>query len=131
MSSIFTKILAGEIPGRFIYRDETKAAFLDAFPNTPGHTLIVPIAEVDHFTDLDPKVWQECTELAQKIGIACRKAFDAPRAALMIAGFEVPHTHIHVFPAWSMEDITNPPKPQLTPEEMDEAQQRLIRALDL
>ena len=80
MSSVFTKIINGELPGRFIYRDDTVAAFLDIEPLTYGHTLIVPVQEVDKWTDLAPNVWCEVNEVAQSIGRAVMEAFDAKRA---------------------------------------------------
>ena len=104
MSSVFTKIINGELPGRFIYRDDTVAAFLDIEPLTYGHTLIVPVQEVDKWTDLAPNVWCEVNEVAQSIGRAVMEAFDAKRAGYVIAGFDVPHTHIHLFPADSMAE---------------------------
>lgn len=102
MSTVFTKIINGEIPGRFVYRDETVAAFLTIEPIAYGHTLVVPVAEVDKWTDLDPAVWLHANEIAQEIGNAVIKAFDSERAGYLIAGFEVPHAHIHVFPANDM-----------------------------
>ena len=104
MSSVFTKIINGELPGRFIYRDDTVAAFLDIEPLTYGHTLIVPVEEVDKWTDLAPNVWCEVNEVAQSIGRAVMEAFDAKRAGYVIAGFDVPHAHIHVFPTNTMAD---------------------------
>ena len=104
MSSVFTKIINGELPGRFIYRDDTVAAFLTIEPLAYGHTLIVPVEEVDKWTDLAPNVWCEVNEVAQSIGRAVMEAFDAERAGYVIAGFDVPHTHIHLFPADSMAE---------------------------
>ena len=69
MSSVFTKIINGELPGRFIYRDDTVAAFLDIEPLAYGHTLIVPVEEVDKWTDLAPNVWCEVNEVAQSIDV--------------------------------------------------------------
>ena len=102
MSTVFTKIINGEIPGRFIYRDETVAAFLTIEPVAYGHTLVVPVAEVDKWTDLEPEIWLHANEVAQEIGNAVIKAFGSQRAGYLIAGFEVPHAHIHVFPANDM-----------------------------
>ncbi|MDO4909907.1 MAG: HIT family protein [Corynebacterium sp.] len=105
MSSIFTKIINGEIPGRFVYEDEQVVAFLDINPLTDGHTLVVPRKEVDKWTDLPAEEWAHLTAVAQKIGQAQKEVFGAPRAGLVIAGFDVPHTHIHVFPASGMGDF--------------------------
>ena len=106
MSTVFTKIINGEIPGRFIYRDETVAAFLTIEPIAYGHTLVVPVAEVDKWTDLEPEIWLHANEVAQEIGNAVIKAFGSQRAGYLIAGFEVPHAHIHVFPANDMSGYT-------------------------
>ena len=100
--SVFSKIISGELPGRFVYRDETVAAFLTIEPVTYGHTLVVPVEEVDKWTDADPSLWAHLNEVAQYVGKAIVDELDAPRAGYLIAGFEVPHAHIHVFPAADM-----------------------------
>ncbi|WP_257159748.1 HIT family protein [Corynebacterium cystitidis] len=102
MSSVFTKIINGELPGRFIYRDERVAAFLTIEPIAYGHTLIVPVEEVDKWTDLDQEVWRDMNDIAQQIGDGMIECFGSQRAGYLIAGFEVPHAHIHVFPANDM-----------------------------
>lgn len=104
MSSVFTKIINGELPGRFVYRDETVAAFLTIEPLAYGHTLVVPIEEVDKWTDLDSATWAHLNEVALEVGGAIKEAFDAPRSGYIIAGFDVPHTHIHLFPTSTMAD---------------------------
>jgi bis(5'-nucleosyl)-tetraphosphatase (symmetrical) len=133
MSSVFTKIINGELPGRFIYRDDTVAAFLDIEPLTYGHTLIVPVQEVDKWTDLAPNVWCEVNEVAQSIGRAVMEAFDAKRAGYVIAGFDVPHAHIHVFPTNTMADydFSKVIKADETdPALMDEAAEKLRAIMD-
>ncbi|QNE90140.1 HIT family protein [Corynebacterium incognita] len=104
MASVFTKIINGELPGRFVYRDETVVAFLTIEPLRYGHTLVVPIKEVDKWTDLDAATWAHLNEVAQKVGQACIESFGTPRAGYIIAGFDVPHTHIHVFPTEKMSE---------------------------
>jgi len=104
MSSIFSKIIRGEIPGRFVYHDDDIVAFLTIEPLAYGHTLVVPVQEVDRWTDLPPEVWAKLNAVAQRVGQAIIKVFDAPRAGYIIAGFDVPHTHIHVFPTSKMSD---------------------------
>lgn len=124
MSTVFTKIINGDIPGHFVYRDDTVAAFLTIEPIAYGHTLIVPVAEVDKWTDLDPATWAHMNDLAQKIGGAVIDAFGSSRAGYLIAGFEVPHAHIHVFPADDMSgySLANVMRAEQTdPEKMDEA----------
>ncbi|AIJ34186.1 HIT family protein [Corynebacterium imitans] len=102
MSTVFTKIINGEIPGRFVYKDEDVAAFLTIEPIAYGHTLVVPVKEVDKWTDIEPELWAKMNAVAQRIGSAIVSEFDCERAGYLIAGFEVPHAHIHVFPANDM-----------------------------
>lgn len=132
MASVFSKIIAGELPGRFVYRDDTVAAFLTIEPVAYGHTLVVPVEEVDRWTDLDPALWAHLNEVAQRIGAAIVDAFDAPRAGYLIAGFEVPHTHIHVFPAADMSGYnlaTALSTDETDPQRMDDAAERIRAGL--
>lgn len=105
MSSIFSRIIDGELPGRFVYRDDICVAFLTIAPICEGHTLVVPRAEVDHWIDLDGATVSHLSAVAREIGLAQRRAFDAERISLIIAGLEVPHTHLHVLPIRSEADI--------------------------
>jgi len=105
MPSVFSRIIAGELPARFVWRDEHVVAFLSIEPVAPGHVLVVPIEEVDHWVDLDPPLWTRVAAVSHVIGQALDVAFDAPRIGQMIAGFEVPHVHVHVFPARELDDI--------------------------
>ena len=104
MSSIFSKIIAGEIPGRFVWKDEKCVAFMDIMPASHGHLLVVPREEIDRWPDLPPELAAHLFAVAHKISQALDQAFDKDRVALMIAGFDVPHTHIHLFPADSMAE---------------------------
>ncbi|WP_287930665.1 HIT family protein [Arthrobacter sp.] len=105
MSTLFTKIINGDIPGRFIWRDDDCVSFLTIGPLTDGHALVVPRLEVDKWTDAAPELVGRLMAVAQTIGQAQVAAFGAPRAGLTIAGFEVEHLHIHVFPAYSLENF--------------------------
>jgi diadenosine tetraphosphate (Ap4A) HIT family hydrolase len=105
MSSVFSKIIAGELPGRFVWRDPDVAAFLTINPIRPGHTLVVPIREVDHWTDLDPELMARLSGVAQAVGKAQMEAFQPTRVGLMIAGLEVPHVHLHVIPIHRLQDM--------------------------
>jgi len=105
MPTIFSRIISGELPGRFVWRDERCVAFLTINPIKPGHTLVVPRAEVDRWTDLDPVLAAHLMTVAQAVGAAVQTAFDPARIGLVIAGFEVPHTHLHVLPVDSMADF--------------------------
>ena len=98
MASIFTRIIAGEIPGRIIWSDPTCIAMLDIRPLNRGHVLVIPIVEVDRWTDLTSEVATHCTRVAHAIGRAQMAAFAPERVGLIIAGFEVAHTHLHVVP---------------------------------
>jgi histidine triad (HIT) family protein len=105
VATLFTRIIDGELPGRFVWRDEQAVAFLTINPLTTGHTLVVPRLEVDHWLDLDPALTAHLTAVAQHIGTAQVVAFDATRVGLIIAGLEVPHTHLHVLPIRSEGDL--------------------------
>lgn len=130
MASVFTMIMNREIPGRFVYEDDDVVAFLTIEPMTPGHTLVVPRDEVDNWQDLDPAVLDRVMHVAQRIGKAVCAAFGATRAGVIIAGLEVPHLHVHVFPAFNLTDFgfanvdRNP-----SPESLDAAQAKIIAAL--
>lgn len=105
MPTIFSRIISGELPGRFIWRDERCVAFLTINPIKPGHTLVVPRAEVDRWTELEPALAAHLMTVAQAVGAAVQVAFAPARVGLVIAGFEVPHTHLHVLPVDSMADF--------------------------
>ncbi|MET7768010.1 HIT family protein [Nocardia sp. NPDC005366] len=130
MATVFSAIIAGDIPGRFVWEDDEFVAFLTIAPVTAGHTLVVPRAEIDQWQDIDGEVFARLNAVAQKIGQAVRSAWDAPRAGLLIAGLEVPHLHVHVFPAFSMGnfDISGA-DPNPSPESLDEAQSKIKQAL--
>ncbi len=105
MPTLFSRILAGELPGRFVWSDPQCAAFLTINPITPGHTLVVPRAEVDHWIDLPPDLAAHLMRVAHAVGRAIQSAYATPRVGLVIAGFEVAHTHLHVIGVRSMRDL--------------------------
>lgn len=105
MATLFTRILNGELPGHFVWRDERCAVFLSINPLTAGHALVVPVAEVDHWLDLDVETNMHLTAVAHRVGQAIMAAFGTERVATVMAGFEVPHVHLHVFGADSMADL--------------------------
>jgi diadenosine tetraphosphate (Ap4A) HIT family hydrolase len=129
MSSVFSRIMAGELPGRFVWRDPQVTAFLSIAPLTPGHTLVVPRQEVDQWTQTDGDLLAHCVRVAQAVGRGVQRAWDAPRAAMLVAGFEVPHLHIHVAPAWSMDDLDFAKAGPVEDTALDEAAERLRTAL--
>ncbi|HSL57234.1 MAG TPA: HIT family protein [Acidimicrobiales bacterium] len=105
MTSIFSRIIAGELPGRFVWRDERAVAFLSIGPLQPGHTLVVPVEEIDHWIDLPPDLLAHLTAVAQHVGQALDRAFRPEKVAMMIAGLEVPHVHLHVVPIRGVHDL--------------------------
>ena len=105
MPTVFTKIIDGDLPARFVHRDDRCVAFLSIAPLQPGHTLVVPIVEVDHWIDLDADLMAHCTLVAQRIARAQQAAFSPVKVGLMLAGLEVPHTHLHVVPIRGVHDL--------------------------
>lgn len=105
MASIFTRIIRGELPARFVWQDELCVVFLSNRPLRPGHALVVPREEVDHWLDVDPALLSHLMTTAQAIGRAQAAAFQPARVGLMIAGLEVPHLHVHVVPIRGMQDL--------------------------
>ncbi|WP_248124176.1 HIT family protein [Micrococcus lacusdianchii] len=105
MATVFSRIIAGELPARFVWQDEHCVAFLSAGPLATGHTLVVPREEVDQWVDVDPDLVAHLTRVAQAIGRVQVRAFGASRAGLMVAGYEIPHLHVHVWPSNSMSDF--------------------------
>jgi diadenosine tetraphosphate (Ap4A) HIT family hydrolase len=98
MATLFTKIIEGEIPGRFVWRDDRAVVFLTIAPITPGHVLVVPIEEVDHWIDLDPELAGHLMRVARQVGQAQMQVFAPRRIGMIIAGLEVPHCHLHLVP---------------------------------
>ncbi len=123
MSTVFTKIIDGELPGRFVWSDDVAVGFLSINPLGPGHTLVVPRAELDQWVDADAGLLAHLTTVAQAVGVAVQEIWHAPRVGLMLAGFEVPHLHVHVFPAWDLRafDFANAAK------NVDDAEQNAHR----
>ena len=105
MSTLFTKIINGEIPGRFVWKDEDVVAFLTIAPITPGHTLVVPREEVDSWTHASPELLAKVMDVAQRIGKVQEDLFSAKRVGVLMEGFEVDHLHVHIWPAYSMADF--------------------------
>ena len=105
MATIFTRIINHEIPGTFVWRDEQCVALLSINPLAHGHTLIVPVEEVDHWVDAAPALAAHLFEITHTIGSALVRAFDPARVGVIIAGYEVPHAHIHVVPTNDMSQL--------------------------
>lgn len=105
MPTLFTRIINGELPGRFVWRDTRCVAFLSIHPLRPGHTLIVSRDEVDHWIDLEPDLAAHLIKVAQAVGMGVQRAFKPTKVGLMIAGLEVPHVHLHVVPIDGVNDL--------------------------
>ena len=105
MASVFTQIMQGELPGHFIHEDDHAVAIMTIQPVQTGHVLVIPRSEIDHFDDLDADLAAHLMQLSQKIAKAIKQAFPCERVALVIAGLEVPHTHLHLIPINVMEDM--------------------------
>lgn len=128
--TIFSKIIAGEIPSYKIAENDYFFAFLDIFPLVRGHVLVVPKIEEDNFFDLSNNYLTEILLFAQPIAKAIEKAFPCNRCGLSIIGLEVPHAHIHLLPINSADDLNfTRPKLQLTPEELKQVQSAIINML--
>jgi histidine triad (HIT) family protein len=130
MATLFTKIIRGEIPGRFVYRDQQCVAFLTIAPLKPGHTLVVPIEEIDHWIDMPDDLTAHVFGVAQRVARAIQETFQPKKVGLAIAGLEVPHTHVHVSPIWQIGDLNFANQDQHPdPGQLDDAMHKLRQAL--
>lgn len=128
--AIFSKIIKGEIPSYKIAENESCYAFLDIFPVTEGHVLVVPKKEVDKFFDLSAEDLAALMRFAQPIAKAIEQAFDCNRCGMAVVGLEVPHAHIHLAPINGINDLNfSNPKLKLSPEEFVRIQQKIIAHL--
>jgi len=130
MPTIFTQIIEGRLPARFVWKDDQCVVFLSNRPLRPGHALVVPRREIDHWIDLDPELLCHLAEVAQSIGRAQMAGFTPERIGVMLAGLEVPHCHFHVVPIRGLHDLDfgnqdpNPPEKM-----MDDAAETIRREL--
>lgn len=129
MSSIFTKIVNGDIPSYKIEEDDQYLAFLDAMPLVEGHTLVIPKKEVDFIFDLQSQDYNGLWSFAQKVAKKLEKAYPDKRIAVAVVGLEVPHAHIHLIPIEKMEDMNfKNSRLKLSPEEYQEIQNTIINS---
>lgn len=126
MPSLFSKIIAWEIPAYRIYEDEWTFAFLDIFPQAPGHALIVPKCEVDHFSEVPEPYYSAIFQTAKKLSPAIQKATECNRVCAMFIGYEIPHCHYHLIPTNSLEDIHWKKMPQADMESLKNMQEKII-----
>ena len=130
MPTVFTRIIDGEIPGTFVWKDDRCVAFLSINPVHPGHTLVVPRDEIDEWTDLEPDLAAHLMTVARAVGNAVKRAFSPVRVGLLIAGLEVPHTHLHVMPIHSGEsDLHLDHAGSATPDELEASAEKIRAAL--
>jgi diadenosine tetraphosphate (Ap4A) HIT family hydrolase len=106
MPTVFTHIIEGRIPGTFVWKDDRCVAFMTINPIADGHVLVVPRDEIDHWVDCSPDLSAHLFAVAHEIGRAQMDAFACERIGLIVAGYEVPHTHLHVIPTSSMADLS-------------------------
>lgn len=131
MATVFTRIIEGELPARFVWKDERCVAFLSINPIRAGHTLVVPREEVDHWLDASPDLMAHLLDVSRSIGNAIQRAYDPEKVGLMLAGLEVPHLHIHLLPIDDLRDLSFENAEQdPDPAAMDEAAGKVRRALE-
>lgn len=130
MGTVFTQIIEGQIPGRFVWADDVCVVFSTIAPITDGHMLVVPRTEVAQYTDADDELLAHLAVVAKQVGRAQQAAFGSPRAAVLVAGFEVDHLHVHVLPAWDEQSLRfDNARHDVPGEELDSAAERVREAL--
>lgn len=128
--TIFSKIIAGEIPSYRIAENDKFFAFLDIFPLVEGHVLVVPKTEIDNLFDLPEDFLREILVFAKPIAKAIEKAFDCNRCGISVVGLEVPHAHIHLVPINSADDLNfTRGKIKLTPDQLKKVQEKIVANL--
>ncbi|BAN02881.1 HIT family protein [Ilumatobacter coccineus] len=106
MATVFTMIINGDIPGTFLHRDEHCVVFMSINPMAPGHALVVPIEEIDHWIDASDELSAHLFAVAHRVAKAQERAFGCEKVGMIIAGYEVPHTHIHLIPTNDMSQLS-------------------------
>jgi diadenosine tetraphosphate (Ap4A) HIT family hydrolase len=130
MPSLFTRIIDGELPGRFVWRDPDVVAFLTIAPLKPGHTLVVPRREVDHWIDMDEALNAKVFGVARNVARGVAAAFPCTKVGVIVAGLEVLHTHVHVVPITGLHDLDFDRQDRnADPRALDDAAERLRAAL--
>jgi len=119
MSTIFTKIINGELPAHKVAETDEFLAFLDVNPNAKGHTLCIPKKEVNKLFDLDEETYQDLMKFSRKVALALRKTIPCKRIGMSVIGLEVPHVHVHLIPLQEMDDIRFECKIKMNSDEME------------
>jgi len=128
-ASIFTKIVNGEIPAYKIAEDDRYLAFLDVFPTTKGHTLVIPKQQIDYIFDLDDELYLGLMAFSKKVAAAVEKAIPCKRIGVAVVGLEVPHAHVHLIPLNSMQEMDFARKQHFSKEEFEEVLLKIKAAL--
>ena len=131
MPTVFTRIMNGELPGRFVWEDDRCTAFLSIAPLAPGHVLVVPRDEIDHWIDAPDDLLAHLFTVARRLGRALERAFAPEKVGMMIAGLEVPHLHVHLVPINSVHDLDFAnADPSASAAALDDAASRISDALE-
>ncbi|EPC03167.1 HIT family hydrolase [Litchfieldella anticariensis FP35 = DSM 16096] len=129
MASIFTRIIQKELPGHFVWEDEQCVAIMTLNPMKPGHVLVIPRQEIDHWDDLPLELSAHLMVVSQKLAKALKQAFPCTRVGMLVVGLEVPHVHIHLVPLDRMQDIRMEGLAQAEAEELAAAAAKIREAL--
>ncbi len=130
MATIFSKIIAGEIPSYHILEDDRYYAFLDINPLAEGHTLVIPKVETDYLFDLEDELLAHMMVFAKKVALAIDRTMDCKRVGVAVLGLEVPHAHIHLVPLNSLHDIEfSRPKLKFSEEEFKATAKKISAAI--
>ena len=129
MSSIFTKIINGEIPSFKIAEDDKFLAILDVNPNAKGHTLCIPKQEINKIFEMEEDLYLELMAFSRKVAIAIEKTIDCKRVGMAVVGLEVPHVHVHLIPLQDMDDMRFARKVSLSPEEFQRVAKQIAANL--
>lgn len=129
MASVFTKIINGELPSYKIHEDDLTYSFLALDQINLGHVLVIPKQEVNHWFDTPVDSYARVSVNSQKIAKAIKQATDCPRVGIMVAGFEVPHYHVHLIPAWSIPDLDFKKAKRFSDLEMKTIQEKIVSFL--
>lgn len=127
-ASLFTKIVNGEIAAYKVAEDDLYLAFLDVFPTTKGHTLVIPKQQVDYIFDLDEELYMGLMAFARKVAVAVEKTIPCKRIGVAVVGLEVPHAHVHLIPLNSMQDMNFAHKQKFSKEEFEEVAEKIKAA---